>query len=86
MDPLDSKQTGDSLAAEHQTNNEIRRIIEHSVLQKSHPKEEANPKRKIYMGLGMDVSGHDICFQIEMFEKLRYLTSLSELPFFYIQH
>lgn len=51
-DLLDSKQTGDSLAAEHQAYNEIRRILEQLKITKiSSWGENKYLKRKIYMGL-----------------------------------
>lgn len=79
MDLLDSRQTGDSLGAEHQTKSEIRRIIEQlNVTEVSSKGGRKYPRRKIYMGL------RNGCLRTEMSEKLRFFTLLSEL-YFYIQ-
>lgn len=80
MDLVDSKQTGDSLAAEHQTNNKITRIIKQlKITEVSSKGGSKYPKKKIYMGL------RNGWLRTEMFEKLRFFTLLSELHF-YIQY
>lgn len=78
MDLLDSKQTSDSLPAEHQAKNEI----SNSRLPVSSRGGRKYLKRKIYMGL---MGLRDGCLRTEMFEKLRFLILLSELSFS-IQH
>lgn len=73
MSLLGSKQTADSPAAEHQTNKN-RRLAEHlkiiEILSKGGSK---YPKVKVYK------RPRNECLRTKMFEKLRYLTLLSEL-------
>ena len=51
MGVLGSKQTADSLAAEHQTNNKTRRIAEHLKITEISSKGGSKyPKMKVYKG------------------------------------
>jgi len=71
-----SKQTADSLAAEHQTNNKIRKTAEHlKITEVSSKGGSKYSKMKVYKG------PRNECLRTKVFEKLRYLTLLSELYF-----